>query len=458
MKKQFFCALSIFSLLLGCDSDSTSSEAESLQGRIDTLVIIDTAITPKIDTVVLSKTDSIFVSKVDTVVLSKTDSVIVSKVDTVMLSKTDSVIVSKIDTVIVTKIDTVVVIDTIVSLARDTGTGILDFHPDDIMIPILENLTHQKRDHSFTLREKQIVILHFTDIHGHEENLKRIKEFYDHYSKYIDIVIHTGDAIYDRWSDSFDFWANADAEQFLNILGNHDVNFVDNDNNKINVTQQEVYDRYFAPYISNWDVVAPPNAPEKGLMYYYKDISKGTNSEKSNVRFIFLDEYYWNDTQLEWLQTVLDDARSNNFAVVLCRHEGFPLTKYENCPFVSMETFNSSHPLPEAQSAVDDFMAKGGEFVIWLGGHHHQDNIGVLQDYPKQIAFNGDIASLNHTGWGDSWRKKGTTSQDCFTIIGIDRFEKVIRFIRIGANTDRYERKKNSMSINYSTAKLIYSD
>lgn len=443
MKKTLFCILPLLGLFLGCESNSTSSqESEAPQPRVDTLVVMDT--------VHLSRTDTVVISKKDTLVVSKTDSVVVSKIDTMVVSKQDTVVLSKTDTIVVT--------DTVLTPAADTGTGILDFYPDAVMIPILGNLTHQKRDANFTLREKQIVLLHFTDIHGHEENLRRIKEFYDHYSKYIDIVIHSGDALYDKWYNSFDFWDNAGAEKFLNVLGNHDVNFVDKDGNPIEVTQKEVYDRFFAPYLSSWNVITPQNAAENGLMYYYKDINKGTDKERAKLRLVVLDEYHWDDAQIEWLQEVLDDALTNDFAVVISRHESFPINKYENCPFVSMETFKCTRPMTEAQIAVNDFMGKGGEFVAWLGGHHHQDDIGTLQDYPHQIAFNGDVASMNHIGWSDSWRKMGTRSQDCFTLIGIDRFEKVIRFVRIGADTDRYERSKKSMSINYSTAKMIYSD
>lgn len=240
-EKKILCALSILGLLLGCESNSTSTqELANPQGKIDTLVVMDTVVTSRIDTVVVSKKDSVIVSK----------------------------------------IDTVVVMDTIIAMANDTGTGILDYYPDDVMIPILENLTHQKRDPSFSLREKQIVILHFTDIHGHEENLKRIKEFYDHYSKYIDIVLHTGDALYDKWTNSFDFWDNAGAEKFLNVLGNHDVNFVDKDGNPLEVTQQEVYNRYFGPYISNWNVVTPRKCRRRRTNVLLQGLEQGNRQRK----------------------------------------------------------------------------------------------------------------------------------------------------------------------------------
>lgn len=191
-------------------------------------------------------------------------------------------------------------------------------------------------------------------------------------------------------------------------------------------------------------------------MYYYKDIVKGSGSELTKVRLIVLDEYHWDEAQSSWIINVLEDARINDFAVVICRHEGFDATPLKNNPFTSLEHIGSATDLMEAQIAVDDFMQKGGEFVVWLGGHGHQDAVGRLPNFSKQIIFLGDVSGLNWTGWNDSWREKETKSQDCFTLIGIDRFKKIIRFVRIGADQDRYGREKNSMSINYATSEALF--
>ena len=427
MKKGISVFFALMIGVVGCDDVTSSSHEDVMSNKVDTLVIKDTTIVSKLDTMVLSKQDTL-VQK-DTVVLSKKDTLV--------------------------KKDTLIQKDTLIIIPQDTGKGILDFNPESSMIPILENLVHQKRDGSFSIREKQVVLLHFTDIHGHEENLKRIKEFYDHYSKYIDVVVHTGDAISDKWGDSFDFWTNAGASGFLNILGNHDVNFFDKNNNKVDVTQKQVYDRYFSPFVSEWGASFPQNVAEEGLMYYYKDIDKGAESQRVKIRLIALDEYYWDDKEKTWLENVLDDARTNGFAVIIFRHESSPIKKFDNCPFVSQETFKG-RPLLDAETAVDNFISDGGEFVMWVGGHHHQDDVGVLLDHTHQLAFNGDIAALKlTTEWSDSWRKIGTKSQDCFTLIGIDRYEKVVRFVRVGADMDRYERKKESMAINYATMEMI---
>lgn len=352
--------------------------------------------------------------------------------------------------------DTVYSRDTI--YVRDTlspGTGILAYHPDAEIVPKLENLVHQKRDSLFRLREQQVVILHFTDIHGDSVRLSRIKEFKDHYSEYIDDVVHTGDAVYNRWTDSYDFWHNSGADEFLNVLGNHDIKFKDQEGNVLNISQNEVYDRYFGPYIDSWDAVQPANASSEGLMYYYKDIDKGDGYERTRVRIIAVDEYHWDNKQIQWFKDVLDDALEKDFAVIALRHDSFKPNQFEDCPFASMEHVGDEKSLIEAQKAVDGFIKAGGEFVLWIGGHNHQDDIGTLPKYPNQVTFNGDIAGLNTVEWSDSWREDGTISQDCFTLIAVDRFEKMVRFLRVGANMDRYGRVKESMCINYKTAKLI---
>ncbi len=365
--------------------------------------------------------------------------------------------VYSIDTV--HSIDTIHFVDTLyVEQKPPLGTGILDFHPDEVMIPKLENLVHQKRDEHFRVRAQQIVLLHITDIHGDQRNLARVEEFRSHYSKYIDEVVHTGDAVQNRWVDGYDFWSAAGADKYLFVLGDHDIKFKDWSNNDVPVTQQDVYARYMAPFVDGWNAIQPDNAANEALMYYYKDVDKGEGLERAKLRMIALDDYHWDNKQADWLVAVLDDALAKDFAVIIFTHEGHAVTKYENSSFASLEKFGDPDEILEAQIAVDEFMNKGGEFVMWVSGDAHQDDIGVLKNYPRQIAYRGEISGINSAEWSDGWRKRGTITQDCFTLISIDRFEKVVRFLRIGSHVDRYQREKESMSINYATTKMIASD
>lgn len=213
-----------------------------------------------------------------------------------------------------------------------------------------------------------------------------------------------------------------------------------------------------APFVDGWNAVQPDNAANEALMYYYKDIDKGEGLERAKLRMIALDDYHWDNKQAEWLVAVLDDALAKDFAVIIFTHEGHAVTKYENSSFASLENFGDPDEILEAQVAVDEFMNKGGEFVMWVSGDAHQDDIGVLKNYPRQIAYRGEISGINSAEWSDGWRKRGTITQDCFTLISVDRFEKVVRFLRIGSHVDRYQRKKESMCINYATTKMITSD
>ena len=331
-----------------------------------------------------------------------------------------------------------------------SGTSIFDFNPDSEIYPIVKNLTHRMRNSSFVLQAKQLVLLQFTDIHGDGTNLKRIVDFASHWSSYINDVIHCGDSLYDRWTDSFDFWETDNADDVLNVLGNHDVNFVDADDQPVSVTQKQVYDRFFAPFIGDWGVTQPADASTYGYMYYYKDYAE------QGVRMIVLDEYYYDATQESWVSSVLDDARTNGLAVILVRHQPFIADKYENCSFASVKDHGSNATLSSLLTIVDSFITAGGEFVMWLCGHTHQDYAGTIDGHPLQFQFATNYASMNHTGWSNDWRETGYKSQDCFTFISVDTYMKVVRFARIGANIDRYNREKNGFAVKYTTGEMIW--
>ena len=68
-----------------------------------------------------------------------------------------------------------------------------------------------------------------------------------------------------------------------------------------------------------------------------------------------------------------------------------------------------------------------------------------------------DITGLYSLEWGDEVRTVGTKTEDCFSIISIDRYKKIVRLYRVGNQWDRYGRHKVSMAFDYRAAKMIYS-
>ena len=111
-------------------------------------------------------------------------------------------------------------------------------------------------------------------------------------------------------------------------------------------------------------------------------------------------------------------------------------------------------PNGSATDAVDDFINAGGEFVCWLCGHMHYDQIGTLTTHPNQIFIAVGTAN-NGAPWQDMPRIKETQSYDLFNIMSVDPVNKVIKIERIGATTDTYGRKHDYVSINYATKSLI---
>jgi len=389
-------------------------------------------------------------------------------------------------------------IDEAIDEAMSTGTGILDFNPEKEVLPVMRNLKHRLRNASYVQQAKQLVLLHLSDQHADATHLERALEFYNHYSSYIDDVIHTGDIVADKWQDGIEWLNEVDgAENVLQAIGNHDVNvkagkdgrvYTDpndlsqyietsgnvemnrsnrttlgymNDNNEIVwVTYDDVYGRYISPYVSNWGVTQPDDAATNKLNYYYKDYTD------QGIRLIVLDCMAYTTDQNNWLISVLASAKTLGYGVIIAEHYPISLNGFEGCAFTSSgrkvtddfyEGMGNNSTLADAQLAVDNFMDNGGEFICWIAGHTHIDNCGTLANYSKQVMFVTDCTGLTGKSWSDSERVAGDKTEDTFTLISVDRFKKIVRFYRVGNHWDRYGRHKVSMAIDYRAAKMIYS-
>lgn len=379
-----------------------------------------------------------------------------------------------------------------------SGTGILDLNPEKEILPILKDFRHRIRNGAFVEQTKQLVLLQLTDQHGDETRMNRAMQFASQYGAYIDDVIHTGDLVYDNWADGVDWLANIqNKNNILQVIGNHDVavkagsdgkvytnpndlsqyietsgyvnldktthtvlGYKNSDNEMVWVNYTDIYGRYIAPYVSNWGVVQPSNAATQGLNYYYKDYTE------QGIRLIILDSMMYDTAQDTWLISVLADAKTNGYGVIIAEHYPIQLDGFEYCAFTSSgmkdvtdfyQSEGDAATLAGAQLAVDNFMNAGGEFICWLAGHTHKDFCGTLKNYPKQVMIVSNITGLNHLAWGEDVRTVGTKEEDSFSIISIDRYKKIVRLYRVGNQWDRYGRHKVSMAFDYRAAKMIYS-
>ncbi|MBQ7256776.1 MAG: hypothetical protein IJS60_03685 [Abditibacteriota bacterium] len=300
---------------------------------------------------------------------------------------------------------------------------------------------------------KPFSLFWFSDLHGDAPHLERLVHFYEHYNEYFDDALCTGDNVFDSPESGFAFWGDKGGEKIMFTTGNHDSL-----NNKLEeplLTQKEVYDLYFAKYIKNWGV----NYKE-GQTYYYKDY------EDKGVRLICLDAMRAGEdqtAQCEWLKALLKEAKEKKLSVVIATHLPFVYEKYN---FVDTEFNNFDKALmPQPwyacyknikiyQDAVDEFMKSGGDFVCFICGHYHSDHIFYNEEYPDQLQIIVGVAAP----WDDidtTLRIQGTKSMDLANAFIVDTATKTLKIIRVGADMDKYFRKRDLFSYDYKNKKVI---
>lgn len=330
-------------------------------------------------------------------------------------------------------------------------TSIFAFNQPLLYDNLMNQLKRRRRigNTSTESSPRPLLLGHFSDIHGDEENLKRAKEWCDHYSSYLDDVLCTGDLIYSSWDVyGFDYWAASGAGSILTCIGNHDTY---DGNDWHGHGGLDAYNRYFAPFISGWGVTQPADAATNGYCYYYKDYSE------PKVRLIVLDSMEMDETQLSWLDSVLTDVIANHsdYSVVIAEHHPFTASKCSviDCPFSSYQ----AQELPEfgdlsesVADKVDDFIDNGGKFICFLQGHTHRDIIYYLTNHRNQLCVVIDCATNKQNSWNDSDRAANTKNQDCLNMVAFDTYSKIVKVVRVGNEWNQQFQRKVTLTVRYS--------
>lgn len=349
-----------------------------------------------------------------------------------------------------------------------TSTSIHDFNPANEIIPKIRNLRYAWKKYGVSSIENNLVLLHISDFHNFTANMTRLTDFLRLYSSYIDDVIHTGDLL--GLDISWDYPTQFD-EKWLQVIGNHDATLRTDDGYIIQPSIKS-YNKLFAPYIANWNVSQPDNASEEGKCYYYKDYSQ------YNVRLIVLDNIvlnnsvnnHWNTEQKKWFKSVLDETldfsnKAYGYHVIVAVHyPAFSMAKQPDNPFDSRDygTAQCGKCVDEIPATVRAFKQKGGKFVCYLTGHCHSDMFGVgiaEENYTDQLCISIATASVTAAQpYCDMIRNIGDKTQDCFNLIGVDTNNCVLKIMRVGAEYDRYMRRKNVLCWDYCNNQMVYVD
>ena len=349
-------------------------------------------------------------------------------------------------------------------ISGEDSLSIHAFNPYNEVLPKILNIRKAWKPYGDKEQYDNLVLLYLSDFHAFENNMTRVSDFLDVYSEYIDDVIHTGDLLRKDLSGKCPSKFNSN---WLQVIGNHDATlFIDN--HYVIQPSIDSYNKLFAPFIDKWNVCQPPDASKDGKCYYYKDYSN------YKVRLIVLDcvqgsspYNHWDHAQKVWLEDVLNetlDSSSSSFGyhvIVAVHYPAFVIEKQPDNPF---DTIDDS--IPQSYCCIDglpdivqSFKQRGGTFVCYLSGHLHTDCFGVGVKYPEQLCISIACASVSAAQpYCDMIRRVGDKTQDCFNLVGIDTNSKVIKIMRIGAEYDRYMRRRNVLCWDYKNNYLIYVD
>ena len=320
-----------------------------------------------------------------------------------------------------------------------------------------------KSRYTYSSDNPVVTFLNFSDIHNNKEQFRRIMNFYNSNSVYIDDILCNGDIPSNRYyEDNMENWNAVEGhEKVLFTIGNHEYyNGVDNIYSSA-ISMNTAYQHYFAPYIDNWNV---SNHPTEAT-YWYKDYPN------SKLRLIALDcmlgSYLFTDKtdynyMISWLGNALSDANAKGYHVVIAYH----------CPPIRKTTWvKSSFTRTDIESAcgnttpeltdeilstVQSFIDAGGNFACYLCGHIHNDAISYKTGYPKQICITVGVSALHELlKNGDVMRLYNDYSIDLFNIVTFDTSRKTIRVVRIGADITFDCRERKMICIDYRENKII---
>jgi len=295
-------------------------------------------------------------------------------------------------------------------------------------------------------------LLHFSDIHENLANIDRIVKYRQYLGGRITDAVCTGDMVYLKFSDGYDWWGKFGAQSVLTCIGNHDCTEGAGGSMISEHTQTELYERYIEPYLTSWSGSNMSVVSEENKSYYYKDYTY------YKIRLISINDYLTDSEATEqntWLQTALAGAKTNGYTVVILTHQnGQNLTKMQ-CTFTSQTNIEQNSRIAAYEASVQSFIDNGGDFACWLCGHTHADYILKSTVYPKQIYLCVTTAMAEDIIHSDANRPYGGKQQDAFNLVSIDRTSKLIKVIRVGQDKDWMLRRLETLVIDYDNTTII---
>lgn len=357
--------------------------------------------------------------------------------------------------------------------ASEKGTAII---PEREIVPVLANFNYDMNEENQHFTHKPFTFIHFSDMHGDTNALKRIIDFNNKYSQYIQAVVHSGDAVPACYEEGYpSIWSVelAGGNRILEVIGNHEAYTNGLSGCKswsVGYSAKQCYTRYIAPMADEVDSVADK-------CYWSKVFAD------SNIMMIAIDNYHWKEVirskeegypvlnqypngdvldhgeQAAWFISKLEEARTAGYFVIVTCHNPSNIDRVD-CSFNTLDPMVVDQLQTEAINAVQDFIDNGGHFISWICGHSHVDYFGPIKEHPDQLMICIDKAGCNAESglpWTGVARVADTRSENLFNIVSVETDFKIISLFRIGSEYDKYGRHIGQLVYDYGNHKLLWN-
>lgn len=295
-----------------------------------------------------------------------------------------------------------------------------------------------------------LTLLHFSDLHA---DIKAMERIVSEANNLVDDMICTGDIVANTAEQISSWW----DEDVMIAIGNHDT--ASYSGGSYNWTALSMADRdayYIAPFESNWGITHTP-----GTSYYYKDYAT------QKIRLIVMDGMLYTDngadatTQTSWLASLLSDAISNSYHVIIAIHAPHGGATAEICSFSkkdqgTMPTWTDCNTPQSVIDTVSTAIGNGLKFIGYIVGHTHQDNMWDAENNGKQLMYCVTCANTDsYAQWKDSDQFRDSEN-DAYNIVTIDTTNTLVKIVRGGgADIDNVMRTRKAICFNYSTGEIV---
>lgn len=362
-----------------------------------------------------------------------------------------------------------------------------------LMAALTKSTSHENKDTSSAYYYKRMpLIAHTSDLHGDIQRMWNMCKFAKRFG--IDSCVVSGDAVLYHGADGNGFVFAAAEKAGVDVvlsMGNHEV-YPQAAN--ANISEASNYEKFFADKAADFNYMKSSGVTTDRA-YYYHDLTE------KKIRFIVIDQYdggvyggagkagRLSQAQVDWLIATLKSAPAD-YGIIVVMHSPenalttpsalakfkttTPTSGTDSYSYASNGAYNdSSRPISkiidafisrssyssswtgtykgnsESVSFTADFSSgvnEGVEFICYLNGHIHTDNIGYVNGVTNRqlniniTSGNGHVSGGNDNGFSgvDDLPRRGTgATQDSFNVYAIDRTNKQVRIARIGSNVKK---------------------